>query len=172
MGYFIYKDQQGFKDQNSNNLYVLTLHNKTLVAFSIQGNNSPVFFNDNNLAAIDAAVQKEVSPIGYNRTFVFRSELLDTTKTYDFAQTKLTYPQMLAMLTNSSDANLKAFIFVSLINDYLQPDMLAVYYQNGAISVYPETITFKVIRYVPESLLSYALSMRQTKAAQVMSQVQ
>lgn len=89
--------------------------------------------------------------------YIYQAELLERDKvSMEVQGQKLEHKALLAIL-DSGDQNLKAFIFVNIINEYNQGGKLVSAFRSGYVKVYPESITFKAVRKIPDSAFAYAL---------------
>lgn len=182
LGYLIYKDAMDFKDNFtiSDNLLLLEDNGKILTGFVLHPGGEPSILTSQQLNdftnyynskqygnmigsnykmfIIKMSAFKPEGTVDYDGQQLDRKRLIDSLRSDNPANTYLQGVSGAAQNNIADDATLKASFFVILYTDDLGTDPLNIIfkYKEGNIVIYPETIMFKIIKYMPLDIISSA----------------
>ena len=174
-GYFVVQDVNDLQEnfQTSPKLILLVDNNTLLTGFSSDASAEPI--KSSEIEAIRQAVQQEnfkAIPQEYYKTVVYSKESLESLNDIKIkiADRELTKEQAMRVVLDVQFATamskelfinnaeeLRVFVFSTIINDYFtgeQGNNFINGLQQGTIMIYPETITFKLIKVIPSGLIS------------------
>ncbi len=181
-GYLVYRDATDFKDNFtiSDNLLLLEDNGKILTGFVLHPGGEPsiltdqqlkdftTYYNNNQygnmigsnykMFIIKMSAFKNEGTVNYNGQQLDRKRLIDSLRSDNPADTFLQGVPNAAQNDVADDATLKASFFVILYTNDLGTDPLNIIfrYKEGNIIVYPETMMFKIIKYLPLDMVSSA----------------
>ena len=174
-GYFVVQDVNDLQEnfQTSPKLILLVDNNTLLTGFASAASAEPI--NAGEVEAIRQAVQQQnfkSIPQQYYKTIVYSKESLESLSEVNIkiADRELTKEQALRIMLDEQFAagmskelfiddpeEFRIFVFSTIINDYFTGEQSKNFInglQQGTIIIYPETITFKLIKVIPTGLIS------------------
>ncbi len=180
--YLVYRDATDFKDKFtiSDNLLLLEDKGKILTGFVLHPGGEPsiltdqqlrdftTYYNNNQyqnmiesnykMFIIKMSAFNSEGTLEYDGQQLERKKLIDSLRSDDPAGTFLQGVPGPARNNMADAATLKASFFVILYTNDLGTDPLNIIfrYKEGNIIVYPETIIFKIIKYMPLDIISSA----------------
>ncbi len=163
LSYYIIQDIKDVRGHaTASKLYILTNHGRPIAALKVSGS-QPIIFDDDQLNAISASLAQDAMDrilADNHQLFIYATSLLKTDGiSLKLGSRNLSGAEALSLLNGTADKNLKAFIFVDIINSYAQDGASMIRaYKRREIILYPESLTFKVLRYIPDSVIDYAQS--------------
>jgi len=149
------------RDTETSKLFIFSQENRVLSAFTVSNGEKPIILEDEELSSISSKLASNDlnSVLGsYHKLYIYKSYLIKSQDfNFEFSGRNLSYQEVLEIMNSTANKNLKAFIFANIINMYTQKgtDMVKSY-KKEMIIVYPETITFKVLRFIPNSIIDHA----------------
>ena len=146
---------------DASRLYVFSQDGKALSALVIKGSEKPVILEEDQLQALSSQLSlNDLSSIfsKNNLLYIYKSDIIENTDfKLEFSGKNLNSQEILGILNSSTDRNLKAFIFANIVNTYtLKGTDIIKGLKAGSIIIYPETFTFKILKYIPNNIIDYA----------------
>lgn len=182
LGFLVYRDAMSFKDNFtvSDNLLLLEDNGKILTGFVLHPGGEPSILTDQQLRdfttnygngqyqnmlgsnykmfIIKLSAFKTEGAVEYDGQQLERKRLIDSLRSDNPAATFLQGMPGAPQANAADSATLKVSFFVILYTNDLGTDPLNIIfaYKAGNIIVYPETIMFKIIKYLPLDMISSA----------------
>ena len=174
LGFFVYKDLSELKQNwpDSNKL-VLLANDKVYAGMitTFSGDEEPVLIE--NVEDYQIAYQNKdyQTILGSNyKLFIFKLSMFEKDEEIDFGDKKISQDMVINAIENDNaskfigeseqteiknGAEINGMLFGLLLQSELTKDPLFIFkqYSKGNVVIYPETITFKLIKAVPFSLI-------------------
>jgi len=157
------------KFNTENKLFLLELDDNIVGAFSIKGEEQPEVLFDIGRFKNFAPEKADAMINGYYKIIVIHWDTFDSIKEIDLDGIKLPLTQIESILKSSNprqylpenarqlfstDDSLKGNLFLFLFSESNKQSNLITLYRSGDADFYPETMSLKVIRWIPESILN------------------